>query len=337
MKKNNTRFTSLCIKEITKNINDDEKKELERLLRENASNIMEYNKLKETWNYSSPIKLNYDISEEEEWNKINNAIAEERYNEKGKRHSISEFLDSLFVPKFKNVFALGTVAIVFITALFLLNINNTEQLIKTINTSNNEKLEIVLADGSVVNLNSGSKIEYYEKFEEDKREVKLEGEAFFSVKKDGRPFIINTKNAITKVLGTKFNIWARAEETRVIVKEGKVSLAENVNNNEVILTKDELSKVIKNNKPIEPVKIDSEYMLGWLNGKIVFNNTPLGEITKELERNYNIKIELTSPEINEISLTGTFENEKIDTVLTKICLALSLKYSEHDNVYKVSK
>lgn len=337
MKKNNTRFTSLCIKEITKNINEIEKKELDKLLNENNINKIEYNKLKEAWNCASPVKLKYEISEEEEWNKINSAIAEESFNKKTNRNRFSKILESIFLPKVQAVAAIGTAVIIITAALLLLNINNTEQVIKTINTSNNEKLEIVLADGSVVNLNSGSKLEYYENFEEDKREVKLEGEAFFSVKKDGRPFIINTKNAITKVLGTKFNIWARAEETRVIVKEGKVSLAESVGNNKVILTKDELSKVIKNNKPIEPVKIDSEYMLGWLNGKIVFNNTTLGEITKELERNYNIKIELTSPEINEISLTGTFENEKIDTVLTKICLALSLKYSEHDNVYKVSK
>ena len=94
---------------------DDEKKELERLLKERDSNMMEYNKLKETWNYSSPIKLNYDISEEEEWNKISSAIAEERFNEKGKRNSISEFFDSLFAPKFQNVFALGTAAIILIT------------------------------------------------------------------------------------------------------------------------------------------------------------------------------------------------------------------------------
>ena len=334
MKKTNSRFTSLCIKEITNNINEIEKKELDNFLKEN-NNKIEYKKLKEAWNFASPVKLKYEISEEEEWNKINSAIAEESFNNKTDSNRFSKILDSIFLPKIKA--AIGTAIIIITAALLLLNISNTEQVIKTINTSNNEKLEIVLADGSIVNLNSGSKLEYYENFEEDKREVKLEGEAFFSVKKDGRPFIINTKNAITKVLGTKFNIWARAEETRVIVKEGKVSLAENVNNNEVILTKDELSKVIKNNKPIEPVKIDSEYMLGWLNGKIVFNNTPLSEITKELERNYNIKIELASPEINEISLTGTFENEKIDTVLTKICLALSLKYSEHDNVYKVSK
>lgn len=336
MKKTNSRFTSLCIKEITNNINEIEKKELDKLLNENNSKI-EYKKLKEAWNYASPVKLKYEISEEEEWNKINSAIAEESFNRKTNNNLFSKILDSIFLPKVQAAAAIGTAVIIITAALLFLNISNTEQVTKTINTSNNEKLEIVLADGSVVNLNSGSKLEYYENFEEDKREVKLEGEAFFSVKSDGRPFIINTKNAITKVLGTKFNIWARAEETRVIVKEGKVSLAENVNNNEVILTKDELSKVIKNNKPIEPVKIDSEYMLGWLNGKIVFNNTTLGEITKELERNYNIKIELTSPEINGISLTGTFENEMIDTVLTKICLALNLKYTEHDNVYKVSK
>lgn len=337
MKLTQSNFKSLCIRDLTNNINDDEKKELERLLKESASNLMEYNKLKETWNYSSPIKLNYDISEEEEWNKIISAIAEESFNEKGKRNSISELFGSLFAPKLQNVFALGTAAIVLITALFLYNTSNTEPILKTISTENNQRLEIVLSDGSIVNLNSSSKIEYYENFEEENREVNLEGEAFFSIKKDGRPFVINTKNAVTKVLGTKFNIWARAEETRVIVKEGKVSLAENIHNKEVILTKGEASKVIKSNNPIKPVKIDTDYMLGWLQGKIVFNNTPLSEITQELERNYSIKIDLTDSELSGYSLTGTFDKEKIDTVLTKICLALNLKYSENNNIYKVTK
>ncbi|MCB9250000.1 MAG: FecR domain-containing protein [Ignavibacteriales bacterium] len=65
-------------------------------------------------------------------------------------------------------------------------------------TVNNQRLEIELSDGSIVQLNSDSEIKFYENFDNDKREIKLKGEAFFSVKKDGRPFIITTENAVTK-------------------------------------------------------------------------------------------------------------------------------------------
>ncbi|MCW8849830.1 MAG: FecR domain-containing protein, partial [Melioribacteraceae bacterium] len=300
-------------------------------------NRIEYNKLKETWNYSKPVDLHYELSEEEEWNKLNTKLAVENYAEENRKSSTGNIFGALFSPKLKNAFAFGTALVVIVSAIFLYNNYNTELILKTITTTNMQKLEVELPDGSIANLNSGSKIEFYENFEDDKREVTLEGEAFFSVKKDGRPFTIKTDNAITKVLGTKFNVWARAKETRVIVKEGKVSLAENKHSAEVILTPGESSKVVESNAPVKPIKVDPDYLLGWLNDRIVFSNTNLQEISKELERKYNVQIDIVDPELLEYNLTGTFENEKIDTVLTKICLALNLKYSEQNNKYKVTK
>ena len=281
--------------------------------------------------------MHYDISEEEEWNKINIKIAAENYIEENRVRSINKNFGALFSPKLKNAFAFGTAIVIIVSALFLYNNYNSELILKSISTSNMQKLEVELPDGSMANLNSGSKIEFYENFEDDKREVRLEGEAFFSVKKDGRPFTIKTENAVTKVLGTKFNVWARAKETRVIVKEGRVSLAESIHNAEVVLTKGESSKVVESKAPIKPVLVDTDYLLGWLNDRIVFSNTNLNEISKELERKYNVQIDIVDHELLDYNLTGTFENEKIDTVLTKICLALNLKYSEQNNRYKVTK
>lgn len=330
-------FQKLCIKDLTNNISENEKTILLAELEKSEINRTAYNKLKETWNYSKPVELHYELSEEEEWNKFNTNLAAENYAEENRNSSPGKILGTLFSPKLKNIFAYGTAIVVIVTAIFLYNNHNPNLILKSISTTNMQKLEVELPDGSVANLNSGSKIEFYENFEHDKREVRLEGEAFFSVKKDGRPFTIRTENAVTKVLGTKFNVWARAKETRVIVKEGKVSLAENINNGEVILTRGESSKVVESNAPIKPIKVDPEYLLGWLNNRIVFSNTDLKEISKELERKYNVQIDIADPELLGYNLTGTFENEKIDTVLTKICLALNLKYSEQNNRYKVTK
>ena len=330
-------FQKLCIKDLSNNINEKEKEILLGELEKSELNRAEYNKLKETWSYSKPVELHYELSEEEEWNKFNTRLAAENYASEDSAGLASNFFGAIFKPKLKNTFAFGTALIVIVTAIFLYNNHNPELILKSIATTNMQKLEVELPDGSIANLNSGSKIEFYENFEDDKREVKLEGEAFFSVKKNGRPFTIKTENAVTKVLGTKFNVWARAKETRVIVKEGKVSLAESINNNEVILTMGESSKVVESNAPIKPTKVDPEYLLGWLNNRIVFSNTNLEEISEELERKYNVQIDIADPELLSYNLTGTFENEKIDTVLTKICLALNLKYSEQNNGYKLTK
>lgn len=333
MKKND--FQNLCLKSLSKNISDEENKKLKLLLEESAQNRLEYEKTKKLWEDSSPLNLNLDSNTEIEWIKLNN-IMKTLNEEKIEKTGIAESIKTFFNPGLRPAFSLGALLILIISSILYFTNNETERILKTISTTNNEHKEITLSDGSLVKLNSGSELEYYENFEEDKREIKLNGEAFFSVKKDGRPFIISTENAVTTVLGTQFNVWSRDKETRVIVKEGRVSLAENRSlTKAVVLSKDEYSKVVEAMPPSEPENVNAEEMLGWMNGRIVFNGTVLDEIAGELERYYDVKITFGNDKISGYSLTGSFENEEIDTVLAKICLALDLKYIEHENGYKL--
>lgn len=331
-------FEQLCIKDITNNISELEKKELLSLLEESVQKKIEYEQLKKTWQSTSPESIDYNLNLEDEWNSLTEKTimkTETKYKSKIKTGG---FFEGIFTPRFKPAIAFSAVLLVIISSLVLFNNNEKENILKTISTTNSQIMEVVLSDGSVVQLNNGSKIEFLENFEESKREVLLTGEAFFEVKKDGRPFIINTDNAITKVLGTKFNVWSRNNETRVVVKEGKVSLAESTaEENKVFLTKGEASKVIASLSPEEPLKVNADKLLGWLDGEIVFENSSLSEIASELERYYNINITLDNPELKKYNLTGTFNNEEIDTVLTKICLALNIKYTEGTSSYKLTK
>lgn len=328
-------FKNLCIKEITNNISDVEKNELSQLLKTSEEYRIEFEELKKTWNSAIPEKLEYNLDLDNEWDRLTEKSIMKPKN--SNNNNFSEFLSGLFGSRFKPAFVVSSILVLIVATFFVIN-NDAEKILKTISTTNNETLEVELSDGSVVQLNNGSKIEFYENFEEAKREVQLTGEAFFSVANDGRSFIINTENAITKVLGTKFNVWARNNETRVVVKEGKVSLAENtVEEKEVFLTKGEASKVVANLLPEEPTKVNADKLLGWMDGKMVFENSSLNEITNELERYYDIKITLENLELSKYNLTGTFDNEEIDTVLTKICLALNIKYLEGRNSYKLTK
>lgn len=328
-------FQNLCIKSLTKNISDEEKKKLKLLLEESAQNKLEYEKIKILWEDSFPLTLNLDSNTEMEWIKLNNHM-KTLSKDKLEKIGIIESIRTFFKPSLRPAFSLGAVLILIISSILYFTNIETERILKTISTTNNEHQEITLSDGSLVKLNSGSELVYYENFEEDKRKIKLSGEAFFTVKKDGRPFIITTENAVTTVLGTQFNVWSRDKETRVIVKEGKVSLAENRSlTKTVVLSKDEFSKVVETRLPSEPVNVNAEEMLGWMKGKMVFNGTVLNEIAGELERYYDVKITFGNNKISGYSLTGSFENEEIDTVLAKICLALDLKYIEHENGYKL--
>lgn len=330
-------FEKLCIKEISNNITEIEKVELLSLIGRSESYKREYENIKKVWQATSPGALEYNLNIEDEWENLTKETTMSTKT-KNKKNILGEFFEGIFTPKLKPVFVFGSVLLIVIASLVIFNSADKEKILKTISTTNSQTMKVVLSDGSVVQLNNGSKIEFVEDFEEEKREIRLTGEAFFEVNKDGRPFIINTENAVTKVLGTKFNVWSRNNETRVIVKEGKVSLAENtVEDKKVFLTEGETSKVIASKSPADPTKVNTDKLLGWMDGKMVFENTSLSEITNEIERHYDIKITLENLELSKYNLTGTFDNEEIDTVLTKICLALNIKYLEGRNSYKLTK
>ncbi len=324
------------LKILNNNITEKEKETLNNWLNISGQNKLLYEELKNIWFAAEPNNKVQNINLEEEWVSLKNNISNKIETNKPAKHSFSDYVASLFTPKFRPIWVISSILVVLFSSILLFNNSEPEKVIKTISTKNSQRLEVHLADGSIVNLNNDSKIQFDEKFTGDKREIKLTGEAFFSVKKDGRPFIIYTNNAITKVVGTKFNVWSRGEETRVIVKQGKVSLAEKIDTTKkVYLTKGEISKIVEKNAPTNPSKVDADFMLGWLDGKLIFERTPLSEIAKDLERYYNVKVTLANNNISSLHLTGAFDNENIDSVLTKICLALNLNYTKNNNDYSI--
>ena len=329
-------YENLCIKDFNNNITKNEKEILKNWLSISNQNKLLYEELKNIWSAAEPNNKVQNINLEEEWISLKNNISNKIETNKTAKPSFSDYVASLFAPKFRPVWIISSILLILFSSILLFNNSEPDKVLKTISTKNGQRLDVHLSDGSIVNLNNDSKIQYDEKFTGDKRVIKLNGEAFFSVKKDGRPFIIYTNNAITTVLGTKFNVWSRGAETRVIVKEGKVSLAENIDSTQkVYLTKGELSKIVEKNAPTIPSKVDADFMLGWLDGKLVFERTPLSEIAKDLERYYNVKVNLANNNISRLHLTGTFDNENIDSVLTKICLALNLNYTKNNENYSI--
>ena len=334
---NHSYFTNLCIKKLNNELTQKESDELSSWIDLSSDNKTEYENIKRIWEGTKLELLNLEINIDDEWNKLNSSISAQSAIPKTK-NIISRFIEKFSTPRLRPALAVGSLIMIIIFSL-LYYINLQPELIQlTESTNNSETKRIILSDGSIVNLNSGSTIHYYEKFEEEQREIKLVGEAYFSVKKEDRPFIISTGNATTTVLGTEFNVWARDVETRVTVREGKVRLSDNSKiQNKVILTDGEMSKVIENNAPTLPQKVDPNYRIGWLKGKLIFDRTPLLEITDELERTYDIDISIVDIDSRQYILTGSFDNEAIDTVLSKICLALDLKYVQDGAGYTLTK
>lgn len=150
--------------------------------------------------------------------------------------------------------------------------------------------KVILDDGTLVTLNAGSQLTFPHHFREgEQREVKLLGEAFFEVThNESRPFIVNTEELQTKVLGTKFNVRCFPKEScQVTLVEGSVLVSHD--DQMAYLNPDETVS-LKNEKFLETSPADMDYALGWLSGEFYFDGQSLRDIMTEIGRWYNLNV-----------------------------------------------
>lgn len=210
---------------------------------------------------------------------------------------------------------------------------------QTYTTQNAERLRVILPDGSQVELNAASQIQFLAAGFDTLRAVTLSGQAFFEIRPNGNPFVVNTENAQVRVLGTSFDVRARHQRTQVMVQVGRVSL-QTVGapvEKGVVLAPGQMSFVDKLAMPIAPIAIDSIFIAAWRQQRLVFENTPLSEIAAELQRVYDVEIQIADHELHTLAITGTFERQPVTEVLTSLCLALHLNYSGSNGKYVISR
>ena len=191
---------------------------------------------------------------------------------------------------------------------------------------NGQKINIQLADGSRVKLNSGSKLITPERFSSDLREVELEGEAFFDVAEEAdRPFIIKSGDIKIRVHGTSFNVRAYPEESdiSVAVASGKVSVSDVVNNSPVYILPDELAIYDREDKVTKKGSFDRREYFGWKNKEIVFKNSNIDEIFAKLSRWYGIAFQVDTQLDRKKDFSGFYSN---DPSLEEVMKGISYVY-----------
>jgi len=190
--------------------------------------------------------------------------------------------------------------------------------------------EIVLPDGSKVWLNAESTISFKIPFDFKSREVKLTGEAFFEVKKDEqRPFQVESGKVNVTVLGTRFNCKAFPEDTavEVVLAKGKVRLntVGSKTGEEFILKPGERAVVKTLTNKINISAENIEKYIGWHEGKLIFDECPLSEVARRLERWFGIEVKIADPKILNYQISTTFENESLHQILALLELASPIK------------
>ena len=205
--------------------------------------------------------------------------------------------------------------------------------------------EYLLPDGSVVTLNSHSKIIFPKHFKGKIREVTITGEVFFDVIPNSeKPFIINAGEARIKVLGTSFNISAYPENKKVevVVESGKVEVSckektQADATNEILLTKGEKGTFIEYENRLEKSLNTDRNYLAWKTHNLVFEETPLSEVISHLKKTYHIEIEINNKEINDLVLTAEFDKKPVDFILNVVQLTFDLSLTKENNRYVFSK
>lgn len=200
------------------------------------------------------------------------------------RHSLR------LVPVFR--YAAAAVLLALLTVPFVLDRQGTEY--RTPDGVASTRIE--LPDGSEVELGAGSTLEVSRAFGEATRSVRLDGEAFFDVRRQDTPFIVETFSARVEVLGTAFNVRAREDDvqavTAVDLERGSVRVVSpDVPQVAVRLRPGESTIVAPESVPSAPVSGDATAASAWRSGGLAFSNAPISDVLDEIERRYGLRIE----------------------------------------------
>lgn len=190
------------------------------------------------------------------------------------------------------------------------------------------RTDLSLNDGSRVKLNRFSSIEYA--FTNDERKITLHGEGFFEVEKDGRPFIVETKDARIKVLGTKFVVSEENGVTRVSVLEGKVLFQSNQNETKQIILTEKMQSY-SSDFELNNSNFDSE--ISWISNRIIFTAMTVQEVVNQIEKEFHIKIIIDNESLRNKSISVSLKDTKLDDILNALATLIDAEVSLINNVY----
>lgn len=193
----------------------------------------------------------------------------------------------------------------------------------TIHTPKGGFTKIKLDDGTLVELNAASSIRYPTSFKSDKRDVFVEGEAFFEVQPDkDRPFRVHSQKQIIEVLGTSFNLISREKYAKTTLIEGRVKIV--AEGKDYFLKPGQQALVADE---VEITDVHTASSVAWKNEKFVFDNSSFKEILREVENWYDVQMVFFDQGLDDLQLSGTVSrNVKLSELLKVIEINSNYKF-----------
>jgi ferric-dicitrate binding protein FerR (iron transport regulator) len=308
------KINELFAKTLTSEISEEERKMLDETLVENELLRKRFDTLDEYWNRCHPRKPLHHIIEKTE-----------------KKLAFTYHPES---RKLKNIFfRIAAIAFLLISlglaVFYFLQTPVNQELIEY--HARGEIKELLLPDETRVWLNSGSYLIAAEPFDDDLRQVRLYGEAYFEVSHDaGRPFVVHSPGLKTEVLGTTFNInsWPNNVHTEISLYEGSVKLTpEDESVQSVMLSPGQRALLNQESGELDVSASAAENRAAWRNGITVFYNDELFHIASALERKFETRILVADEQAGTLKYTAEFSDESLEKILLLLSEAKAFKYN----------
>jgi transmembrane sensor len=270
----------------------------------------------------------YQIADPQLWHKIEESIK-------------TENKQSTTLGNFRYIYRIAAaVVIAFLLSLLYYQNNQTStetQIVSrdiiTKENPNGVKTQIRLPDGTMVWLNSDSKLTYPSLFSDDSRNVELKGEAFFDVTENkAKPFVIQTPYFTTTVLGTSFSIRAYENyDPKVSLVEGKVKVSKL---GSVQILKPNQQVVLKNG---EMVVSSFDYIeeIGWRDGILFFNDQDISGVFDKIEKWYGVTVDFDQNKVPKSKYSGHHKNQSLEIVLKGLSYSLNFDYEVQGENIKI--
>ncbi|MNK36652.1 fec operon regulator FecR [compost metagenome] len=205
-------------------------------------------------------------------------------------------------------------------------VSNAVNKMSVLSTPAGGQYEVVLPDGTHVWLNAASTLSFPEQFSSTERRITLKGEAYFEVAHDAsRPFRVSTSRQNIEVLGTHFNISAYDDEPRTLTTllQGSVRVSSAAKNT---IIKPGEQAVSSERNDIQVQQANIRIAMAWKNGMIAFEDANLRQIMRQVARWYNIKVEFSGSENQEVFTGGVSRDSKLSALL-EILKANNIRFS----------
>ncbi len=344
--------SQFLVKVIKNEASTEEKEFFESWLNESEANKEEFGTLALLWEKGAKSPVPSPPNAAKQWTNIRERIKAEEVKTQAvipvqQAGAVKEALveDDIFKRNYAAEFfgwAVKIAAVVFLVSVSVIYYNNSQvQTVKyTENISQNsipvkflklitqkgERKTLPLSDGSIIYLNADSKVTYPSSFSSNERKVVLEGEAYFSIKKDAsRPFRIVTGGTMTEVTGTEFNIKFRNNKYNLVVTRGSV-IAKNIRTpKDVFVDAGKMVSCSKTSELTRPVKVNVEDFIAWRKNKLAFRHSSLAEVMNEVETYYNVRVIFNTDSVKKKTLSGIFSTNSLDDVLSMISLSMDVQ------------